>query len=98
MHKALLLLRKVPKGKVTTYGALAKATKSSPRAIGSVMRHNKHPEIYPCYKVVSSSGEIGGYAGCVSGKNIIKKVGLLKKDGIKIENGKIDLMRHLHKF
>ncbi|MBS3053351.1 MAG: MGMT family protein [Candidatus Aenigmarchaeota archaeon] len=98
VHKAILLLRKIPKGKVTTYGELARATKSSPRAIGQIMKRNEDPEIYPCYKVVSSSGAIGGYAGCVKGKKIDEKISKLNKDGIKIINGKIDLKKHLHKF
>ena len=98
MHKALLLLRKIPKGKVTTYGVLAKATKSSPRAIGQIMRHNEHPEIYPCYKVISTSGKIHGYSGCLSGKRVEKKINLLRKDGIKIENNRIDLSRYLYEF
>ena len=97
MHKALLLLTKIPKGKVTAYGALARACKSSPRAIGSVMRHNKYPEKYPCYKVISASGKIGGYAGCVRGRKIEEKMSLLKRDGIKIANGRID-RKYFHKF
>ena len=98
MHQALLLLRKIPKGKVTTYGELAKVTRSSPRAIGQIMRHNEHPEVYPCYKVVSSSGKIHGYSGCLKGAKVEKKINLLKKDGIEINDGKINLSKHLHKF
>src|SRR3989344_3647627 len=94
----LKMLTKIPKGKVTTYGALAKATKSSPRAVGQIMRRNQHPEVYPCYKVVSASGRIHGYDGCLKGKKVDKKINLLKKDGIIIEKGKIDLDKYLHKF
>ena len=98
MHKALLLLTKIPRGKVTTYGALAKATKSSPRAIGQIMCRNQRPDIYPCYKVVSASGKIHGYDGCLKGQKISKKISLLKKDGIEIRDNKIDLSKYLHKF
>lgn len=97
MHKALLLLRKIPKGRVTTYGALAKATKSSPRAIGQIMRRNAFPEKYPCYKVISNSGKIGGYAGCTKGRKISEKILLLRKDGIRIEKGMIN-KKYFHKF
>lgn len=97
MHKALLLLKKIPKGKVTTYGALAKECNSSPRAIGQVMRHDVNPDIYPCFKVVKSSGEVGGYFGQTKGKAISRKISLLKKDGIKIEDGKID-KKYFYKF
>ena len=98
MHPALKLLRKIPKGKVTTYGELARVTKSSPRAIGQVMRNNKHPELYPCYKVVASSGKIHGYDGCLKGTKISRKTSLLEKDGIVVEKGQIDLKKYKHKF
>ena len=97
MHKAIVLLKKIPKGKVSTYTELAKATKTSPRAIGSVMRSNNHPKEYPCYKIVKSTGEIGGYGGSDK-KQIRKKINLLKKDGIEVKNGKIDLDKYLYKF
>ena len=98
MHRALLLLRKIPRGRVTTYGELARATNSSPRAIGQAMRYNQHPELYPCYKVVASSGKLGGYGGCTCGGKINKKISLLKKDGIVIRKGKIDLEKYGHHF
>ena len=94
MHRALLLLKKIPKGKVTTYKLLAEKCNTSPRAIGKIMANNQDPIGCPCYKVVKSSGEIGGY----SGKNGIKgKIKLLEKDGIKIINGKID-KKYFYKF
>ncbi len=96
--EVLRMLTKIPKGKVTTYGTLAKAAKTSPRAVGQIMRRNERPEMYPCYKVVSSSGKIHGYSGCMSGKIHNKKISLLKKDGIIIEKGKIDLQKYGHKF
>jgi hypothetical protein len=48
--------------------------------------------------VIASSGHLGGYSGCIKGKMITKKTLLLKKDGIKIENNKIDLKKYLHRF
>lgn len=87
MHKVLLLLKKIPKGKVVSYGGLARICKTSPRAIGMIMKTNPYPEEYPCYKVVSSSGELVGY----SGKGGLKtKRKLLEKDGIKFVNDKIE--------
>ena len=62
VHPALLLLSKIPRGKVVTYKELAWKCKTSPRAIGTVMAGNKHPEIYPCHRVVSSRGELTGYS------------------------------------
>jgi methylated-DNA-[protein]-cysteine S-methyltransferase len=96
--EVLKLLKNVPKGKVTTYGALAKAAHTSPRAVGQIMKRNLRPDIYQCYKVVSSSGKIHGYAGCLSGKNPRKKMLLLKNDGIEIKKGKINLKIYEYSF
>ena len=87
MHKALLLLKKVPKGKVVSYGNLARICKTSPRAIGRIMKYNPNPVNCPCYKVVGSDGKLVGYTG-KGGLRAKRK--LLEKDGIKILNDKID--------
>src|SRR3989338_8056437 len=98
MNKVYLLLRKIPRGKVTTYGTLAKACNTSPRAVGALMRFNKHPETYPCYKVVSSSGKVGGYCGQAKGRKVDQKISLLKRDGVVVSNGKINLKKYVHAF
>jgi methylated-DNA-[protein]-cysteine S-methyltransferase len=76
----------VPKGKVTTYGDLAKATglKNGQRIIGIIMRNNPFPIIIPCHRVVKFNGEIGGY---VYGEKLKSKI--LSKEGIIINDGKI---------
>ncbi len=95
MHKALLLLKKIPKGRVVSYKELAKACSTSPRAIGSIMASNKHPRLYPCYKVIKSNGEIGGYSGA---GGIRGKIALLRKDGVEISGGRISLRRFFVKL
>jgi len=94
MHKALLLLKKIPKGKVTTYGILAKACKTSPRAIGRIMASNREPVNYPCFKVVSSTGGLCGYS---AEGGLETKRRLLEKDGIRFVKGKVD-KRYFHEF
>ncbi len=94
MHKALLLLKKIPKGKVTTYGILAKKCNTSPRAIGRIMANNSDLINCPCYKVVGSDGKLVGY----SGKGGLKsKIKLLEKDGIPVTDGRVDKI-YFHKF
>ncbi len=93
VYKKLL---QVPKGKVTTYGELAKAVglKNGQRAIGKIMNKNPYPAIVPCHRVVKSDGKIGGYA---YGQNI--KTNMLSKEGIKIQDGKIlDFEKKIFKF
>lgn len=87
MHKAIVLLKKIPKGKVATYKEMARICKTSPRAIGRIMANNSNPLNYPCYKVVASNGELCGYSGH-GGLDSKKK--LLEKDGIKVIDGKVD--------
>ncbi len=94
MHKAILLLKKIPKGKVTTYKELARLCNTSPRAVGRIMAQNPDPLNYPCYKVVSSEGELCGY----SGKGGLRgKQALLKQDGVCVINGRID-KEYFYKF
>ena len=82
----LSFLQTIPKGKVTTYKALAEQFNTHPRAIASIMRGNKEPEVYPCYKVVAADGSISGY----SGENGVEgKIKRLKKDGVHFEGEKI---------
>ena len=79
------LLKQIPKGKVTTYKAIAEALCSKAyRRVGQAMKRNKNAPQIPCHRVIASDGNIGGYAFGVD-----KKIALLKKEGIKIVNGKI---------
>ncbi len=79
------LLRKVPKGKITTYKALANAlgTKAY-RAVGTAMNKNPYAPQIPCHRVINSDGKIGGFASGT--KN---KIELLKQEGIPIKDGKV---------
>ncbi len=93
VYKKLL---RVPKGKITTYGELAKAVglKNGQRAIGRIMNKNPFPVIIPCHRVVNSNGKIGGYA---YGKDVKNK--MLTKEGTEIQNGKIlDFEKRIYKF
>lgn len=72
-------LQTIPKGKVTTYGALARRFATSPRAIASMLSANQELERYPCYKVIHTDGRIGGYRGGVE-----KKVKKLQNDWVDI--------------
>jgi len=88
------LLKKVPKGKVTTYKALAHVLNTKAyRAVGKAMNQNPYAPKVPCHRVIKSNGEIGGFA---SGTN--RKIEMLKKEGIVVKNNRIDLGKYLHKF
>ena len=86
------LLKRVPKGKITTYKALAEATGTKAyRAVGNAMNKNpygilrcKGRNMVPCHRVVASNGHLHGFA-----QGLKKKAELLKKEGIEIKDNKI---------
>ena len=88
--KVYQLLKKVPKGKVTTYGALAKKLKTSPRAVGQAMRTNPFAPKVPCHRVIRSDGSIGGFRGRTKGKTISEKIKLLRKEGVEIKKNRVE--------
>jgi methylated-DNA-protein-cysteine methyltransferase related protein len=84
------LLSQVPRGKITSYGELAKAVGTHPRMIGRILHHNPDPDQYPCHRVIKSSGQVAsGYA--FGGPE--KQQALLEKEGIIFVNGKADLKK-----
>ncbi len=84
-QKTYELLKKVPKGHVTTYKALARALHTKGyRAIGQFMKNNPYAPKVPCHRVVASDGTIGGYMGESTGKQIEKKIRMLRGEGIKV--------------
>ena len=93
-EKCYAVLRKVPKGKVTTYHEIARALNSKAyRAVGSAMHNNPYAPIVPCHRVINADGSLGGFASGL--KNKIK---LLKSEGIEIRNNKIDLKKYLYRL
>jgi methylated-DNA-[protein]-cysteine S-methyltransferase len=81
------LLRKIPAGKVSTYGDLAKAlgNPSASRVIGSILGKNPNPIKVPCHRVVMSDGKVGGYV-----YGTARKKELLEKEGVSFTNGIIN--------
>ena len=77
------LLLKIPAGKVSTYGDLAKALGNplASRQIGRILGRNPNPIKVPCHRVVMSNGKVGGYA---QGSN--RKRQLLEKEGLAFSN------------
>jgi len=68
------------------------------QAIGQVLKKNPYAPVVPCHRVVKSDGTIGGFKGCIVGKEVVEKKNLLKKEGVLISEGKVDLQKYLFKF
>lgn len=89
-EKTYELLKKVPKGKVTTYKYLARAAGTKAyRAIGQFMRNNPYAPIVPCHRVVASDGSMGGFRGETTGFEISDKIKMLTKEGVTIIDNKV---------
>jgi len=88
------LMKRIPKGKVTTYKIIAnKLGTKAYRAVGNACNKNPYSAA-PCHRVVKSDGNIGGFRG---GTN--KKIIMLRNEGLKIENGKlVDFNKRLFRF
>lgn len=73
------LLREIPYGETTTYGALAKRLASergrntSARAVGAAVGRNPISILIPCHRVVGSDGGLTGYAGGLERKIVLLK-------------------------
>jgi len=84
----------IPMGKVTTYGAIAKAMgfPGAARAVGQALGANPNPIVVPCHRVVRSDGVLGGYSG---GEGPRTKAKLLAREGVPVTAGKVNLSRYL---
>lgn len=85
------LCRKIPKGKVSTYKALAAALKTKAyRAVGQALRNNPYAPEVPCHRVVAYDGSLYGFQGKTKGAAIKRKQQLLEKEGLQIAHGKVE--------
>lgn len=94
-ERVYAVVRKIPAGRVMTYGQVAAAAgyPGAARAVGTAMAHNPHsfldkqcPATVPCHRVVAAGGRLGGFTGGVQ-----KKIVLLRREGVVVTRGKVDL-------
>lgn len=75
------VVKRIPKGKVATYGqvALAAGNPRWARVVGYALHCNPDPESIPCYRVVNREGRVSP-AFVFGGQNV--QIELLKNDGV----------------
>lgn len=71
----------IPVGESRTYGELARALHSAPRAVGSACGANPIALVIPCHRVVGSRGALGGFMNAAQGDPIAIKRWLLTHEG-----------------
>lgn len=85
------LLGQIPSGRVTTYGALARALGdvAAARWVGEFLLRHDHTDGCPCHRVVRAGGEVGRF---VTGE-VQEKQALLEAEGVGVQNGRADVSR-----
>ncbi len=83
--KVYEVVKKISRGEVLSYREVAYKSGSprAARAVGSALNGNFNKNV-PCHRVIKSDGSVGGFR---SGTK--KKIEILKKEGVKIRNGKV---------
>jgi O-6-methylguanine DNA methyltransferase len=88
-EKAVLVTTfRIPNGKVSTYGRIAKriGRPRAYRAVGNALHKNPLAPIVPCHRVVKADGSFGGEKQAAASR---RKA--LQKEGIPIEEGKVKM-------
>jgi len=64
------LLRRIPYGATTSYGALARqlGDPTASRAVGAANGQNPIPIIVPCHRVIGANGDLTGFGGGIERK------------------------------
>jgi O-6-methylguanine DNA methyltransferase len=84
-RRVISAVRRIPPGRVATYGDIA-ARAGSPRAwraVGNIMRECRDPAT-PCHRVIGAGGALGGYGG-----NLQLKRELLRAEGLEVGIGRV---------
>jgi len=87
------VVRKIPFGRVTSYGAIAKylGTSASARSVGWAMNASHNDDTIPAHRVVNRYGLLTGKHH-FGGSNIMKN--LLENEGIKINENQVKNFNH----
>ncbi len=89
------IVRKIPKGKVTTYGQIAwlLGNPRLSRVVGYALHVNPEPGVIPCHRVVNRFGRVSS-AFAFGGEN--RQIALLKEEGVTFRDEEnVDLSRHM---
>ena len=84
----------IPRGRVTTYGEIARylGSPGAVRAVGTAVGRNPFAPTIPCHRVVRSDGRIGNYSG---GEGVKTKIALLNEEGVEISEGRVAAFREI---
>ena len=83
-------VKRIPKGRVASYGQIAKMAgrPGAARAVGNILHKNPWPDDVPCYRVVHADGRLAD-AFVFGGPGAQKK--RLEADGIRVSGVYVDM-------
>lgn len=92
-NRILAAVRKIPRGKVSTYGNVADVAGLPKRArlVGTVLRQTPASRDLPWYRVINAGGRISFPVGSDAYARQRKK---LEAEGVVFIGGRVDLQRH----
>ena len=81
-RKVLLIVSRIPPGRVTTYGDVARMAGKprAARAVGNLMRTADRPGL-PYHRVVAAGGHLGGYSSSSLKRSLLSAEGLTVTQG-----------------
>jgi methylated-DNA-[protein]-cysteine S-methyltransferase len=84
-RRVIAAARRIPPGRVATYGDLARLAgrPGAARAVGNIMRGGGAPGV-PYHRVIAAGGRVGGYGG-----NELLKEALLRAEGLIVSRGRV---------
>ena len=84
-QRVLTVVRRIPPGRVATYGDVAKLAgrPRAARAVGNIMRECRLADV-PCHRVIAAGGRLGGYGG----SEALKRA-LLAAEGVIVSGSRV---------
>jgi O-6-methylguanine DNA methyltransferase len=84
-RRVLAIVRRIPPGRVATYGDIAAAAgrPRAARAVGNIMRDSSGHDV-PAHRVIAAAGKLGGYGG-----RIELKRALLRAEGVLVSGSRV---------
>ncbi|RME87958.1 MAG: MGMT family protein [Candidatus Hydrogenedentota bacterium] len=92
-EKIYELVKKIPKGRVSTYGNIAEALsmKSAARTVGYALNAAKNRPEIPCHRVVNRKGELTGKHHFPDEHYMKDK---LQSEGVTFDGERVNLEKH----
>lgn len=89
------LVRQIPKGKVSTYGDIARVADINPRYVGYILHCNPYPGDVPCHRVINAQGKVAATFAFGGGDSQQR---LLEAEGVSFCKDRVDLGKNRFTF